>query len=264
MSFATSADGVRLYYKTHGRGEPLLLMAGQACDHRDWDRVAEDLMGHFEVIVWDYRGTGQSDKPQEPPYSTRNFAADAVAVLDACGHARAHVYGFSMGGRVAQWFAINYGSRLGSLVLGATSPGNRHGVARNPDVDKALRSGDIDELLLTSFTQQWISANRELADEIASLWNRPLPAQLRHMHYQASQAHDTWDFLPSIQTPTLLIHGSDDEINPCANSELIARRIPGAYLYVLKGARHCYFEEFRAVASQMVCDFLLAHSIARS
>jgi pimeloyl-ACP methyl ester carboxylesterase len=84
------------------------------------------------------------------------------------------------------------------------------------------------------------------------------------MHYQASQAHDTWDFLPSIQTPTLLIHGSEDEINPCANSELIARRIPGANLYVLKGARHCYFEEFRDVASQIVCNFLLSHSIVRS
>jgi len=263
MSFAISADSVRLYYECMGKGEPLLLMAGQACDHRDWDRVAEDLMSHFEVIVWDYRGTGQSDKPHEPPYSTQKFAADAVAVLDACGHARAHVYGFSMGGRVAQWFAINHGSRLGSLVLGATSPGNLHGVARKPDVDAALRSGDVDALLLTSFTPQWVAENRKLANEIASLWSRPLAAHSRLMHYHASQAHDAWDLLPSIQAPTLLIHGSDDEINPCANSELIARRIPGANMYFLQGARHCYFEEFRSVASQMVCNFCHAHPIAR-
>lgn len=263
MNFATSADGVRLYFERHGAGEPLLLLAGQACDHRDWDRAVLDLMPHFEVIAWDYRGTGQSDKPAEPPYSTRNFASDAVAVLDACGHDRAHVYGFSMGGRVAQWFAVDHGPRLASLILGATSPGNRHGVARKPAVDHALRSGDIDALLQTSFTPQWIAANRELADEIASLWNRPLPTHARQLHYQASQAHDAWDLLPSIAAPTLLIHGSDDAINPAANSELIARRIPGSRLCLLQGARHCYFEEFRAIASELVTSFCLEHSIHR-
>ena len=125
MPFTTSRDGTRLYYECQGQGPALLLLAGQSCDHREWERVAVDFSAHFQVIGWDYRGTGQSDKPEEPSYSTRGFAQDAVAVLDACGLARAHAYGISMGGRVAQWLAIDFPERLGALVLGATTPANR-------------------------------------------------------------------------------------------------------------------------------------------
>jgi len=264
MAFAVGSGGVSLYYEQAGEGEPLLLIAGQCCDHREWDRVKDDLKHDFEVIVWDYRGTGQSDGISPVPFSTRGFAADAVSVLDACGHAQAHIYGFSMGGRVAQWFAIDHGDRLGALVLGATSPGNRHGVARAPSVDKALRSSDVGALLLTSFTSEWIKANRALVDEIVMLWSRPLALHVRDQHFQASQTHDAWDLLPSIQAPTLIVHGSDDEVNPPMNSVLLAQRIQGAHLRLLQGARHYYFEELRDVASQLVRDFCLKHSIANS
>ena len=81
MPFATCQDGTRLYYQYQGQGPALLLLAGQSCDHREWDRVAADFAAHFQVIVWDYRGTGQSDKPEKPAYSTRGFAQDALAVL---------------------------------------------------------------------------------------------------------------------------------------------------------------------------------------
>ena len=78
MSYAISYDGVKLYYKSVGKGEPLLLLAGQACDHREWDRVAHDLGNYFEVIAWDYRGTGKSDKPISLPYSTRGLDRKSV------------------------------------------------------------------------------------------------------------------------------------------------------------------------------------------
>ena len=263
MSYAISYDGVKLYYKSVGKGEPLLLLAGQACDHREWDRVAHDLGNHFEVIAWDYRGTGKSDKPISLPYSTRGFASDAAAILDTCGHPRAHVYGFSMGGRVAQWLAIDHGHRIGALVLGATSPGNMHGVARKPSVDKALSSGDMGALLLTSFTPSWIEANDALSKEISTLWNRPLRPDVRQLHYQASHQHDAWKFLPMISAPTLVLHGSEDELNPVANGVLLADNIPGARLTLLKGARHYYFEEFRAESAQLVADFCQTHAIYR-
>ena len=83
----------------------------------------------------------------------------------------------------------------------------------------------------------------------------------RRLHYLASECHDSWDALPRISAPTLVIHGSQDEINPSANGALLARRIPGAELQLIEGARHSYFEEFRAVASQLVLDFLLRHPL---
>ena len=260
MPFATSQDGTRLFYQCQGQGPALLLLAGQSCDHREWKRVAVDFASHFQVIVWDYRGTGQSDKPEKPAYSTRGFAEDAIAVLGACGLAHAHAYGISMGGRVAQWLAIDFPERIGALVLGATTPGT-HGIARPASVDKALRSNDRQALLETSFTPAWMAENSALVDEMAALWNAPLPPHARRLHYQASQAHDAWEALPRISAPTLVIHGSDDEVNPAANAHLLVQRIAGAQLHLILGGRHGYFEEMREASFTAVRDFLKAHPI---
>ena len=260
MPFAICKDDTRLYYQCQGQGPALLLLAGQSCDHREWGRVAADFAAHFQVIVWDYRGTGHSDKPEKPAYSTRGFAQDAVTVLEACGVARAHVYGISMGGRVAQWLAIDFPERLGALVLGATTPG-KQGVARLASVDKALRSNNRQALLETSFTPAWMAHNSALVDEISALWNAPLPPHARRLHYQASEAHDAWEALDQIKAPTLVIHGSDDEVNPAANAHLLVQRIAGAQLHLIPGGRHGYFEEMRKASFTAVRDFLLAHPI---
>ena len=241
MPFTISRDGTRLYYECQGQGPALLLLAGQSCGHREWESVAVDYSAHFQVIGWDYRGTGQSDKPEEPNYSTRGFAQDAVAVLDACGLTRAHAYGISMGGRVAQWLGIDFPDRLGALVLGASTPG-KHGIARPVSLDKALPSNDRKALLETSFTPDWIAHNRALVDYIASQWKAPLPPHARRLHYQASQAHDAWDALEHIEAPTLVVHGSDDEVNPAANAHLLVQRIAGEQLYLIPGGRHGYFK----------------------
>jgi len=85
MPFVTVPDGTHLYYKEIGEGEPLLLVSGQGQDHTFWDGVRDDFANRYRVIVSDQRGTGQSDKPGAPPYSTRGFAQDAVALLDQRG-----------------------------------------------------------------------------------------------------------------------------------------------------------------------------------
>ena len=181
-------------------------------------------------------------------------------MLDACGLARAHAYGISMGGRVAQWLAIDFAERVGALVLGATTPG-KQGVARPASVDKALRSNNRQALLETSFTPAWMAYNSALVEQIAALWNAPLPPHARRLHYQASQAHDAWDALEQIKAPTLVIHGSDDEVNPAANVHLLVQRIAGAQLHLIPGGRHGYFEEMRESSFATVSDFLLAHPI---
>ncbi len=144
MPYATAHDGVRLYYEELGSGEPLLLIMGQGGDHTGWDGVRDDFAARFRVIVYDHRGTGQSDKPEAPPYTTRGFADDAVAILDQLGIARAHAYGISMGGRIGQWLGGAYPNRLGALVLGCTTPGNALGVPRPPEVDAAMANPPAD------------------------------------------------------------------------------------------------------------------------
>ncbi|HEX4420371.1 MAG TPA: alpha/beta fold hydrolase [Kofleriaceae bacterium] len=262
MLFATAGDGARLAYEVLGDGPPLLLVAGQASDRHVWDRVRDDFAAHHRVIVFDHRGTGASDKPAAPPYSTRGFAADAIAVLDAAGAARAHVYGISMGGRIGQWLAIEHAARLGALVLGCTTPGNAHGVRRPREVDPALASGEPARMVPYLVSPAWQAAHPELlADLEAAARDRPVPPHARRLHYQASEAHDAWDRLPEIAAPTLVIHGIDDQVNVAANASLLVGRIPGAELYLISGGRHAYFLEYRRVASDVVLGFLALHPI---
>ena len=268
MPFAKCND-VSLYYEVHGSGEPLLLVMGQGSDHHGWDRVRDDFAAHHQVIVFDHRGTGQSDKPREPEYSTRGFAADAVALLDFLGIARAHAYGISMGGRICQWLGIDHGERFGALVLGCTTPGNAHGVARPQHVNERMANRPSDPLEAARFLAEhmvspdYLRANPDYLETMIERAKNPIPRYAQKMHYLASEGHDSWDKLPDIENPVLVIHGTNDLINPTANAELLANRIPGAELCYIDGGRHGFFIEFREEASAAVLDFLGRHPLSR-
>ncbi|MFD5319543.1 alpha/beta fold hydrolase [Streptomyces sp. NPDC127098] len=259
-SMAVAGDGVAVAYQVGGvaGGDPLVLLAGQSNNHHWWDGVREDFEGRFRTITLDYRGTGASDKPDEP-YTTRGFAGDVVAVLDALGVARAHVYGTSMGGRVAQWLAADHPERVGALVLGCTSPGGAHGHERSAEVRRALAQRDQRAagraLLELMYTPEWLATHR---GPFQTVGDPAMPAFARRRHFAASAGHDAWDALPAIAAPTLVVHGTDDLFNPTANAPLLGSRIPDAKVELIPGARHAYFEEFRSVAGPLVSDFLAA------
>lgn len=256
MPFATTPDDVKLSYQVRGDGAPLVLLQGQANDHHWWDSVRADFAAAYRTITFDYRGTGDSDKPDEP-YTTRGFAADVLAVLDELGVRQAHVYGTSMGGRVAQWLAADHPERVGALVLGCSSPGGAHGLERSNEVRLSLaqpdRAAAERALLELMYTPAWLSGH---PGPYHTVGDPRMPAYARRRHLKASAGHDSWDALPSITAPTLVVHGTDDVFNPAANAPLLAGRIPSAELRMIEGARHAYFEEFREVASPVVLDFL--------
>ena len=267
MAYASAAGGCQIWYDERGSGEPLLLVSGQASDHRMWDEVRPSFERRHRVLVYDHRGTGKSDAPLEPPYSIELFAADAIAVLDAAGIGRAHIYGISMGGRIAQRLAIGHPDRVGAVVLGATSPGDGHGVRRSPEVDAKFRATQPDErfrmLIDEIYTPEFQKARPDVVEKFrrSVVLEPPLPEILK-LHYLASQGHEAWEELPLITAPVLVIHGTDDTVNPTANAPLLAERIPAAELYIIGGARHGYHVERHPEASEAVLDFLARHPIA--
>ncbi|WP_091674644.1 alpha/beta fold hydrolase [Amycolatopsis marina] len=259
MPQVLTTDKVAIHYEVHGSGaDTLVLLAGQANSSRWWDAVRPDFETTFRTVTIDYRGTGRSGKPDTDTYSTRGFASDVVAVLDHLEVTRAGVYGTSMGGRVAQWLAADHPERVSRLVLGCTSPGTPHGVERSLEVSRSLAQRDAESvrqaLLELMYSPAWLATH---PGPYNTLGDPAMPAHARRSHRKASARHNSWDVLPLITAPTLVVHGTDDRFNPTANAALLAKRIPDARLRLITGARHAYFEEFRDVAGPLVRKFLL-------
>lgn len=261
MPFVTIPDGTQLYYEEVGAGEPLLLISGLGWDHRFWNGVREEFARRYHVIVYDHRGTGQSDGPGTLPSSTRQFAQDAVALLDHLGIARVHIYGHSMGGMIGQWLGIEHAKRLGALVLGSTSPGNTHGVPRPAEVDVLFTQlpRDPQEACATltelGFSPDWITLHLQFVELFLQVMQQ-VPRETLKFHFQAIQEHDTWDLLSTISTPTLIIHGHEDLIIPTANAPLLTERIPGSQLFLVNSKRHGYFVDAGEEANRVVYEFL--------
>lgn len=258
----TAADGARIHFDVSGDGEPLLLLAGQANSRSWWNPVRSDLTAAHRTIAVDALGTGDSAAPDAARYSTRRFAADAVAVLDRAGIERAHVYGTSMGGKVAQWLAVDHPERVGALVLGCTTPGGPGAPVAGPDVvgplagPAAAARRALAELMVTP---GWLD---EHPDEVAAvLGDVGMTSAARRGHRRASAAHDASGRLGEITAPALVLHGDEDLFCPPGNADLLVDAIPGARRVLFGGARHAYFLEQRAEAGRAVLDFLAAHPL---
>lgn len=261
QNVSTTANGARIHFDVVGNGEPLLLLAGQANSRHWWDPVRPDLTGRHRTIALDALGTGASDS-LAAGYGTRRFAADAVAVLDAAGIERAHVYGTSMGGKVAQWLAIDHPERVGALVLGCTTPGGPDGLVAGPDVVGPLAGASasarraLAELMVSP---DWLDAHPDGADSV--LGDPGMTPAARRGHRRASAEHDASAELSRIGAPTLVLHGTDDAFCPAGNAELLLKDIPRVELRWFEGARHAYFLQCQATASRQVLDFLAEHPL---
>ena len=133
----TNSNGCRIYWEESGAGDPLLLIMGLGYSHDMWHRTRPAMADHYQTIVFDNRGVGKSDLPAGP-YSIAQMADDAAAVLDAAGVERAHVYGISMGGMIAQELALNHPERVRSLILGCTACGGAKAVPTAAPVMQTL------------------------------------------------------------------------------------------------------------------------------
>jgi len=242
--------------RVEGRGEPLLLIAGLGMDHQAWDPVVRVFAKQYEVICYDHRGTGDSSSGFTPDWSTRDFARDALAVLDGLAVPRAHVYGHSMGGRIGQWLAADAPDRVGALILGATTGGDRLGVPRSAAATAALSSGDVKALLDYCFTPEYLARETGALSLVAP---RATPESQR-AHIRASTNHDAWEVLGRISAPTLIIHGSEDRLCAPENAYRLTAAIEGAELLLLPQGRHAYYVDV-VEANERVLQFLAAHPI---
>ena len=230
---AITDDGARIF-DVIGDGEPLLLLAGQANSR---PLVGSGPAGPGRPVPHGRARRARHRRQRRPTtgYGTRRFAADAVAVLDALGVERAHVYGTSMGGKVAQWLAIDHPDRVGALVLGCTTPGGPDGLVAGPEVvgplagPTAAARRALAELMVTP---AWLDRHPDGADAVLGDpgMTRPPGAGTG---WPAPQ-HDASAELGRIGAPTLVLHGTDDVFCPAANADLLVKGVPGAKLVAVR------------------------------
>lgn len=254
--------GTTLYWETAGAGEPVLLVMDLGMSATGWWRTVPVLAKRFRVIAFDNRGSGRSGRPRGP-YTLAQLAADAAAVLDAAGEERAHVYGISLGGMVAQELALRAPARVRSLVLGATTAGGAgHEPADGDAVAFLRRRGAMpaEEGVWASVPYMYGAATLERATErVAEDVEQRLLFPLDRAGYQAqlaaATAHDTASRLGGITMRTLVLHGTADQLVPVGNGRRLAELLPAARFHELAGAGHLYVTD-APEAADVVVQFL--------
>lgn len=259
-----TVNGVSLYYEIHGDGPNLAMIEGTGYDLWMWYRQIPAFREHFRVLVYDNRGVGRSDAPPGP-YSHRENAADLAGLLDHLGWDRTHVLGVSMGGFIAQEFALAHAGRLNRLVLVATGFGGPNMApvpaeaiaAMTPDPGLSPQDKIRRAMPVAFGNRRWPEEHAEEFERIVS-WRLqyPPPPQAALAQIMAGVSFNVEARLGEIQAPTLVVAGTADGVVPPENARLLAERIPHAQLDIIPDAGHLVFIEAAEQFNRDVLAFL--------
>ena len=271
----TTVRDIELYFEEHGSGDPLLCIMGFATDSTGWLLQVPDFAQHYRTIVFDNRGVGRSAKPAGA-YTIHEMADDAAALLDHLDVDRAHVLGLSMGGMIAQELVLRHPHRVRGLVLAATFPEPDVATEEQRKILFTQMGGTITEagemkidftalnplmffqhLLPLVFNPSFIQTDLPRLMQMFSgalQYGFSIEAILGQM--QAIMAHKATDRLATITAPTLVLTGDADRLISPANSDVLAKSIPGARLVRVPGGSHGFNIEMPDLFNGAVLDFL--------
>ena len=255
MAILTRPDGAELYHEEHGDpdAEPIVLLEGMGGDIPGWRRNIPRLAAELYVIAYDLRGNGNSSEPTGP-VTMATFVDDTLALLDTLDVRRAHLYGQSFGGMVAQEIVLAHPQRVRTLVLAATHCGGAHVVV--PPVSRVPKGEPWRSLYAPGFPD---AHPDHVAEDLRIGSHQPRHPEGGRRQWEAMLAFDAYDRLPSIPVPTLVLHGTEDRLIDPENASVLASRIPGAELVLLRGAGHLYHSERAEEADDAVLDFVHRH-----
>jgi pimeloyl-ACP methyl ester carboxylesterase len=218
-------------YKIYGSGEPLVMCIGYATNMDMWaTKVLDELSKKFKVIIFDYRGMGYSTS-SDTSLTISGMADDVNGLLDALNISEANVLGWSMGGFVAQMFAINYPEKVKRLVLYATNCGDTLTVNPSQEILDILSNPDStpEEFLSTLFADDFL-ANHPEPWTLLPEGKEPVNGEAIGMQYMAVQqwlspGGGSAGHLDKLKMPVLLICGNEDKVVPFVNSDILADSI---------------------------------------
>jgi 3-oxoadipate enol-lactonase len=261
----TIIDGLQFHYERDGQGTDLVLIHGLGGSLHDWDPFIPELSRSHRVLRCDVRGFGQSDKPAGP-YTPQLFAQDLSGLVRALGISKTHVAGISMGGVVAQRFALDYPEMVASLTLISTSS----------EVGEAAQKAW--EKTATVIERRGFSSNTEFAQRIfAPNFVKNFPQEVQVMaertatndpraYAAAARAIGSYNWtreLGQIQAPTLILQGREDVLTPPGGSIKLSRGIPRSRLLMIPDCGHVVPLEKPQLFQQTLLAFLAGVDYSR-
>ncbi len=260
MAATATINGIRIYYEQHGEAGPhLVLINGLGTSTWLWEKNIPALAKHFRVLAFDNRGAGYSDKPPGP-YSIAQMSADLTGLMEYLGISRAHILGVSMGGYVAQEFALTHPEMVDRLVLVATGPGSSVQVPMSAEVlellmKPSLGDGDlIRQKFRLAFTEAFLE--KEMSHLVGLRLATPQPPEAYLAQARAGAAFDRYRDLPAIAAPCLIVAATGDVVVPVENARILAGRIPNSQLKIYQGFAHQFIVENAREFNRDLIQFL--------
>ena len=279
MEGKIEVNGINLWYRISGEGEPVAQIHGAGFGHFNFDPATPELSKHFQVIDYDMRGYGQSDRPVQH-YDMEVWADDLAGLLDALDIPEAHIHGTSMGGMIAIAFAGKYPERTTSVVINCAAA--KLGVSGRlifknwVDIARMDPDGPGSRLLAELITWQALSKRfleeqnaEELTDLIQQILRDSNRIEVFTAACQAMCDMDLTSWLPEITSPALVLGGDEDLMTPWdqgpngVGQEAIYRGIANAEKHVIEGSNHSTIFDASEEHNRVVIDFFTRHSRAR-
>lgn len=263
MADRAAVGDIEINYRVQGDGTPLVMIMGLTASMDVWyPPLVDELSKRYRVILFDNRGAGLTGAG-EAEFSMKQFADDTAGLLDALGIERAFVLGESMGGMIAQEFALNHPQKTEKLVLFCTFCGGEQAEFPSEEVVGVLtdRTGTPEEIArrgtTIAFPDAWARSHPKIIDDVVrrSLLN-PISDENALRQGEAIFGFSTYDRLPLIGCPTLVLCGTEDVLIPPGNSRTLAERIPGAKLVQFPGGGHGFHTQFHDQVAREVTDSL--------
>jgi pimeloyl-ACP methyl ester carboxylesterase len=262
------AGEIELDYDRGGSGPPLLLIMGLSGTALHWgEPFLEALRQDFDVIAYDHRGVGASSR-LTGPITIGELAKDAAGLLAGLEIDSAHVLGISMGGMIAQELVLAHPERVRTLTLGCTSAGGNGSSRQDPEVTRKLAAGMMSGERERAIRASWeVNVSPSFAADSAA-WERflqiglrrPVAVQVIMEQMRAILAHDTAARLAQVTLPTLVVHGTLDQMIPERNGRMIAELIPAARLEIRDEVGHLFCWEEPEHSAELVRTHARVHA----
>ncbi|MBA2653185.1 MAG: alpha/beta hydrolase [Tatlockia sp.] len=257
------SNHISLYYQIQGTGHPVILISGANGDHQSvWPQsVVDTLARHFQVIQFDNRGVGQSERP-DSPYSIEMMADDVFGLVQALQLGKVHLVGYSMGGQIAAKFAEKYPEKINKMIACVSYANINTHVQLFVETLLELPELNLAESIIEKIALPWSFSNQYLEKNFASLTKlneKTKPNSLlglrRHFAAQCAFKSEAEGFR-NIKAPTLFIAGDEDWICPPADVKKFADLIPNSQMVVFPEAGHLLSLEHPDKFAKVICDFL--------